>query len=212
MYPSTIPIATIEPQPCYHRGRPDVFGDCYRLRFDRQPGEWITDFSFFRQSLLPVGQLQHAIRLLSLAIALNLLAFPFASVISGLQRLDLTNLLWALSTIVTASLAAIFVELGKGISGLVDAIVLTSGVLFLLNVVLAWRLLPQLRIRPGLIRLADIKALSVFSLQVYVIQVMAAVYLHTEKLLLAHFAGPTPVGWYEIASDLALNSGTPRRY
>ncbi len=33
---------------------------------------------------------------------------------------------------------------------------------------------------------------------------MAAVYFHTEKLLLAHFAGPTPVGWYEIGSDLAL--------
>lgn len=159
---------------------------------------------FFRQSLLPVGQLQHAIRLLSLAIALNLLAFPFASVISGLQRLDLTNVLWALSTIVTASLAFIFVELGKGISGLVDAIVLTSGVLFLLNVVLAWRLLPQLRIRPGLLRVADMKALSAFSMQVYIVQVMAAVYFHTEKLLLAHFAGPTPVGWYEIASDLAL--------
>ena len=45
---------------------------------------------FFRQSLLPVVQIQQAIRLLSVAIALNLLAFPFASVISGLQRLDLT--------------------------------------------------------------------------------------------------------------------------
>jgi O-antigen/teichoic acid export membrane protein len=159
---------------------------------------------FFWQSSLPVPQMQHAIRLLSVAIALNLLAFPFASVISGLQRLDLTNLLWALSAIITALAAAIFVELGKGIPGLVDAIVLTSGILFLLNVILAWRLLPQLRIRPGLIRVADIKALSAFSLQVYVVQVTAAVYFHTEKLLLAHFAGPTPVGWYEIASDLAL--------
>jgi len=159
---------------------------------------------FFRQSSLAIPQLQHVIRFLSLAIALNLLAFPFASVISGLQRLDLTNLLWALSTIMTASLAAIFVELGKGIPGLVDAIVLTSGILFLLNVVLAWRLLPQLRISPRLLRVADIKALSAFSVQVYVVQVMAAVYFHTEKLLLAHFAGPTPVGWYEIASDLAL--------
>jgi O-antigen/teichoic acid export membrane protein len=159
---------------------------------------------FFRQSSLPLPQLQHVIRLLSIAIALNLLAFPFASVISGLQRLDLTNLLWALSAIITAVAAAIFVALGKGIPGLVDAIVLTSGVLFLLNVILAWSLLPQLRIRPGLIRVADIKALSAFSLQVYIVQVTAAVYFHTEKLLLVHFAGPTPVGWYEIASDLAL--------
>jgi O-antigen/teichoic acid export membrane protein len=159
---------------------------------------------FFRQSPIPLSQLQQVIRLLSFAIALNLLALPFASVISGLQRLDLTNVLWALNAIITAIAAAIFVELGKGIPGLVVAIVLTSAILFLLNVILAWHLLPQLRIRPGLLRVADLRTLSVFSLQVYVVQVMAAVYFHTEKLLLAHFAGPTPVGWYEIGSDLAL--------
>jgi O-antigen/teichoic acid export membrane protein len=159
---------------------------------------------FFRRSSLPMFEVQHAIRLLSVAIALNLLAFPFASVISGLQRLDLTNLLWALNAIITALAAVVFVELGKGIPGLVDAIILTSGILFVFNALLARRLLPQLRIRPGLVRLAEIKALSTFSLQVYVVQVASTVYFQTEKLLLAHFAGPTPVGWYEIANDLAL--------
>jgi O-antigen/teichoic acid export membrane protein len=159
---------------------------------------------FFRQSLLPVLQLQHAIRLLSVAFALNLLAFPFASVISGLQRLDLTNLLWGLNATITALAAVVFVELGKGIPGLVHALVLTSGILFLLNVSLAWHLLPQLRIRPGLVRFADVKALSAFSLKVYVVQVASTVYFQTEKLLLAHFAGPTSVGWYEIGNDLAL--------
>ena len=90
---------------------------------------------------------------------------------------------------------------------------LTSGILFLFNVILAWSFLRELRIRPGLIRVTDIKALSAFSLQVYIVQVTASVYFHTEKLLLAHFAGPTPVGWYEIASDLALkDTGTHLRY
>jgi O-antigen/teichoic acid export membrane protein len=159
---------------------------------------------FFRQSSLPVSQLQHAIRLLSLGMALNLLAFPFASVISGLQRLDLTNLLWALNATITALSAVAFVKLGQGIPGLVHAIVLTSGILFVLNVALAWRLLPYLRIKPGMVRFADIKALSAFSVRVYVVQVASTVYFQTEKLLLAHFAGPTPVGWYEIANDLAL--------
>jgi O-antigen/teichoic acid export membrane protein len=159
---------------------------------------------FFRQPSLPVGQLQHAIRVLSIAIAFNLLAFPFNSVLAGLQRLDLTNLLWALNNIITALSAATFVALGKGIPGLVDAILLTSCTLFLLNVVIAWRLLPQLRLRPHRVRLADIKALSVFSLQVYVVQVASTVYFHAEKLLLVHFTGPTPVGWYEIGNDLAI--------
>ena len=72
---------------------------------------------FFRQSSLPILQLQHSIRLLGIAIALNLLAFPFASVMSGLQRLDLTNLLWSLNAIITALAATVFVTLGKGIPG-----------------------------------------------------------------------------------------------
>ena len=159
---------------------------------------------FFRQSSIPVEQMQHAIRFLSIAIALNLLAFPFNSVISGLQRLDLTNLLWALNAIVTALTAAAFVGFGKGVPGLVDAIVVTALISFLLNVILAWRLLPQLRIRPTMVRIADLKALSVFSLQVYVVQVASTVYFHTEKLLLVHFTGPQPVGWYEIGNDLAI--------
>jgi O-antigen/teichoic acid export membrane protein len=159
---------------------------------------------FFRQSSLAVWQLQHLIRLLTIAIALNLLAFPFASVISGLQRLDLSNLLWALSAIITALAAAVFVTLGQGIAGLIHAIVLTSSILFVLNAVLAWRLLPQLRIEPRMLRMADINELCSFSLQLYVAQMATAVYFHTEKLLLAHFTGPTPVGWYDIANDLAM--------
>ncbi|HEX4485957.1 MAG TPA: oligosaccharide flippase family protein [Terriglobales bacterium] len=159
---------------------------------------------FFRQSPLPVWQVEHAIRFLSIAIAFNLLAFPFNSVMSGLQRLDLTNLLWALNTMITALSAAVFVALGKGVPGLVDAIVLTSAIFFLINVLIAWRLLPELRIRPDRVRVPDIKALSAFSLKVYVVQVASTVYFHTEKLLLVHFTGPTPVGWYEIGNDLAL--------
>ncbi len=159
---------------------------------------------FFQKSLLPALQIQHAIQFMSVALALNLLSFPFSSLISGLQRLDLTNLLWGLNTVITASAAVVFIRLGKGIPGLVDAIVVTSTILFLLNVLVAWRLLPQLRIHPHHVRKSDIKKLSVFSSKVYVVQLATTVYFHTEKLLLAYFVGPTPVGWYEIANDMAL--------
>ena len=54
--------------------------------------------------------------------------------ISGLQRLDIVNLLWALNAIVTATGAVLFVSLGFGIKGLVYAIVLTSSVVFVLTV------------------------------------------------------------------------------
>jgi len=159
---------------------------------------------FFRQSSVEPFHLQHALRVLTLAIALNLLSTPFFSIICGLQRLDLVNMFWTASSIITACAGALFVFLGWGINGLVDALVLTSVTMVLLSVGVAWRLLPQLRFNPRLVRLADIKELSSFSVQMYVAQIASAVYIHTDKLLLAHFAGLTPAGWYDIGNDLAL--------
>jgi O-antigen/teichoic acid export membrane protein len=160
--------------------------------------------TFFRSVRVPLDQLQFVIHLLTVSIALNLLTYPFSSVISGLQRLDVVNLLWALNAIITAVSAALFVSLGLGIEGLVYAIVLTSSVLFVLSVGTARHLLPQLRVRPTSVRWSDIRELSAFSTQIYVVQMATAVYIHTEKLLLAHFTGLTPAGWYDIANDLAM--------
>jgi O-antigen/teichoic acid export membrane protein len=160
--------------------------------------------AFFRNVMVPHSQFRFIIHLLTVSIALNLLTYPFSSVISGLQRLDLVNLLWALNTIITAGGAALFVSLGFGIEGMVYAIVLTSSVLFVLSVGIARHLLPQLRVRLTSVQWTDIRKLSAFSTQIYVVQMATAVYIHAEKLLLAHFVGLTPAGWYDIANDLAM--------
>jgi O-antigen/teichoic acid export membrane protein len=160
--------------------------------------------AFFHNVLLPRSQFKFIIHLLTASIALNLMTYPFSSVISGLQRLDLVNMLWALNTITTAAGAALFVHLGFGIEGLVYAIVLTSSLLFVLNVGISRHLLPQLRVRLAAVRWSDVRELSVFSSQIYITQIATAVYIHTEKLLLAHFTGLTAAGWYDIANDLAM--------
>jgi len=160
--------------------------------------------AFFHNVHVPQAQLELVIQLLTFGMAINLLTYPFSSVISGLQRLDVVNLLWALNTITTALGAAVFVGLGFGIKGLVYALALTSIIVFLLTVGTARHLLPQLRFQPASVRWCDIRELSAFSSQIYVVQMATAVYMHTEKLLLAHFAGLTPAGWYDIANDLAM--------
>ena len=159
--------------------------------------------TFFQQASLPVPQLQHAIRLLAVAIGFNLFAFPFASIAAGLQRLDFTNLLAALNLILIAVLAAVFLASGLGIIGLVYSIVAASGVNLLLYILAARLLLPQFKVSPSLIRLADIRALFSFSVQMYATQIAIVVHTHTEKFLLAHFVGLIAAGWYDIANDLA---------
>ncbi len=160
--------------------------------------------AFFRNVPPSRMPFQYLVRLLTLSIGLNLVSYPFYSIISGLQRYDIVNGLWALSTIVTAVAAAFFVFIGLGIEGLVMAIVLASCVSLILNFSISRRLLPQLRIRPASVRWIDIKELASFSTQIYVTQVASMAYIHAEKLLLAHFTGLTPAGWYDIGNDLAM--------
>lgn len=159
--------------------------------------------TFFREAPISSIQLQHVIHWLAWAIGFNLLAFPFASITTGLQRLDFINLLSAANLIVTALLAALFLSLGMGVVGLAYAIVLAAALNLVLHIGVARYLLPQFQPSARLIRMEDIKSLFSFSLQMYVTQVALAVHANTEKFLLAHFSGLGPVGWYDIANDLA---------
>jgi len=158
---------------------------------------------FFQNTSLPLPDLRHAIQLFTLVIVLNLLAFPFSSIIAGLQRLDLTNSLSAANTIITALGTVLFLAAGLGFMGLIYSVVLASSINLLLYIWAARYLLPQLRISPGRVRMEDIKALFSFSLKIYVTQVAVAAHGQTEKFLLAHFVGLTPVGWYDIANELS---------
>lgn len=167
-------------------------------------GSGLLVSAFLRQAPLPPDQVQHCVRLLSIALALNVLAFPFSSIIAGLQRLDFANLLSAGNVVSIALSAAVFLALGLGVNGLVYAIVLGAGLNFGLSVLVAWHLLPQLRISPALVRREEMKSLSAFSAKLYMTQVAVLVHNQTEKFLLAHFAGLTPAGWYDIGNDLSL--------
>jgi O-antigen/teichoic acid export membrane protein len=165
-------------------------------------GSWLIS-AFFQKASLPVPELKYAIHLFTLAVALNLLAFPFASVTSGLQRLDITHGLSAVNTLVTAVGATIFLATGFGFMGLIYSVVLASSLNLVLYIWLARRILPHFSISFSRVRGTDVKALFSFSLQIYATQIAVAAHSQTEKFLLAHFVGLTPVGWYDIANDLA---------
>lgn len=137
-----------------------------------------------------------------LIVCLNILVMPLYSVVTGLQRMDLTAVASAISTLVIAALTVVFLRLGWGVRGLVMAN-LWAG---LLNVVVfAWmvrRLLPNSAFRPFRFRWAEVKEILAFGLQLYVTQMAVVIQNQVEKLYLARFTGVVPVGWYNIASDV----------
>jgi len=169
-------------------------------------GSTLIVSTFLSQAPAPLPQVVSAFRWVTVAIALNLLTFPLASVVTGLQRFDLTSVLSSLNLIATASLVALFLASGAGILGLAYAMALASASNVVLHAIMTKRLLPDVRIAPELVRIADVKSLFSFSVQLYVIQISIAVSSHAEKFLLARFVGLTGAGWYEIANDLAARS------
>jgi O-antigen/teichoic acid export membrane protein len=158
----------------------------------------------FRGSAVPNAELVRLLHLFLIVVAANILTQLFASVTSGLQRLDLTNVMSAANLLLSAIFGGILILRGWGLQGLVYGCI-ASGILTISGYVLVVRrLLPQAALNP--IRFDQLEARKMFgySLRLYVTQAAVAVHNQVEKVLLATLVGVAPAGWYDIASDVAL--------
>jgi O-antigen/teichoic acid export membrane protein len=137
-----------------------------------------------------------------LVIAINILTIPLYSVLTGLQRMDLTTAVAAVSTVFMAGLTLILLWLGWGVRGLAWTYLLAG----LLNLVIfAWivhRLLPRALVRRFSWEWSRIREILGFGLQLYVTQMAVVLQSQVEKLYLARLMGVVPVGWYNIAADV----------
>jgi O-antigen/teichoic acid export membrane protein len=158
----------------------------------------------FRDSKSTQLQLLHLWRYALVVVGLNIITMPFYSVVTGLQRMDLTTISSAVYTLCGALLTVFLLGLGSGIRGLMVATLLTTLATLLSLVWIVHRLLPKLAMNPLHFRLAELKAVLTFSLQLYVIQMAGTIQNQLEKLYLVRFVGVTAVGWYNIASDVSL--------
>jgi O-antigen/teichoic acid export membrane protein len=144
------------------------------------------------------------VNLVCLIIALNLMVFPFSSVLNGLQRMDISNSLTLSSQLLTAIFIVIALTEKKGILGLLCATLTVSVLTLATTASLAIRLLKETRPSLRHFDRRELVELFSFSFQMYVTQVAVVVHSNTEKFLLAHFSGLLPVSWYEAGNDLAF--------
>ena len=142
--------------------------------------------------------------LVLLIICFNVVLMPLYSVVTGLQRMDLTTVAAAVATVCTAGTTVLFLWLGWGLRGLVMSYLVAG---FLNVIVFAWmvhRLLPGSTFGRFHLQWAKIREILGFGLQLYVTQMAVVLQNQVEKLYLARFTGVVPVGWYNIASDVGL--------
>lgn len=136
-------------------------------------------------------------------VAADLLVRPFTSLINGLQRMDLTNVVASLAAFGSALLTVLFLCAGAGVGGLLLAALMTSLLGLVATVVVARWLLPSVTPNPLRCDLITLKRLGSFSLALYAGHGMTAIQGQIEKLYLARFVGVVPVGWYNMAGEAA---------
>jgi len=158
----------------------------------------------FRGSAIPGAELISLLRCFLIVIAANILTQLFASVTTGLQRLDLTSVLSAANVVMSALFGAILLLRGWGLRGLVYGYI-GSGILTVaIYLVVVRQLLPQVGLNPMRFDTTEARKMFGYSLRLYVTQAAVAVHNQVEKVFLAMLVGVDPVGWYDIASDAAL--------
>jgi O-antigen/teichoic acid export membrane protein len=158
----------------------------------------------FRGSPLQGAEIVVLLRFFLIVIGANILTLLFASVISGLQRLDLVNWISAANIYCTALVGLILLLRGWGLRGLVCGQVCAAVLSLGMYVVTLRKLLPQTTFRSAHIDIVEAKKMFHFSLRLYVTQAAVAVQNQIEKFLLALFTGVAAAGWYDIASEAAL--------
>lgn len=171
-------------------------------------GLWIAtpwlSVQLFHGSNISREELIALFRLFLIVIAANIVNLLFSSVTTGLQRLDLTNMISAANVILNALFSACLLLGGFGLRGLVYGYSAAGVITVIAYVVTVRRLLPQIAINPRHFDRQEARKMFGFSFRLYVTQAAVAVHNQIEKVFLAMLVGVAPVGWYDIASDVAL--------
>lgn len=127
---------------------------------------------------------------------------PFGAVQNGLQRMNISNKV-AIAVSVPNILGTIFVlEKGYGLRGLMvnnaAMLVITS----LVNIVIAFRILPELRFNPFLFSKEMLGKLFHFGYKLQVITLSSFAGSQTDKLLLIYFLGLGSVTYYQLGDAI----------
>lgn len=126
----------------------------------------------------------------------------FAAVQAGLQRMDISNILCVAVSVLNALGTVIFLKKGYGLRGLMinNAIIFLIAGLF--NIIIAFKILPELKFRPLALNLTMFKNLFLFGYKLQVSRLANLISFQTDKLLITYFLGLGMVTFYQVGSSL----------
>ncbi len=132
----------------------------------------------------------------------NLLS-PFGEIQSGLQRMDIRMRVNMFISVPNVLGTVFFLETGHGLPGLMinnAIIILLAGAI---NIVIDFKLLPQLRINPFSLNTSSFKRLFLYSYKLQISRLAQLICFQFDKILIAYFLKIDFVAFYELGSKIA---------
>ncbi len=127
---------------------------------------------------------------------------PFAALQSGMQRMDIVNTISFAVSIPSALGTVYFLEQGLGLRGLMVNNALVFVLTALINGVIAFKLLPGLRISLLAFDREMFARLFAFGYRVQITRISSIVVSQTDKLLIVYFLSLGLVAFYQLGSSM----------
>jgi O-antigen/teichoic acid export membrane protein len=127
----------------------------------------------------------------------------FNAVLSGMQRMDLSNRIGLAMSLPNIAGVVFFLEKGYGLPGLMVNAALNLIVSSSVNFIVVFNLLPCLRFNPFLFSKKTFRALYTFGYKMQTSVVSSAVHFQMDKLLIGHFLDIGSVACYSVAAQIA---------
>jgi len=130
---------------------------------------------------------------------LNFICGIFKSILDGYQRMDISNSILSLESILNAVGTFFFLFIGLGIQGLAVNLLIMAVVNLFINFFAAKKIFPLLSIRVKFFSRAKFKELFLYSVNLQLSNLLRFWVEPLNKILISHFFSLTYVGYYEIA-------------
>jgi O-antigen/teichoic acid export membrane protein len=132
----------------------------------------------------------------------------FKSTLYGLQRMDITNVVFVIVSIPGTIGLVLFLSHGYGLKGYVYNSILVALVTVVSYAICAYRILPQMSIHPKFISSKMFKKLWNFGFKVQIAGFSEFINRQLDKVLLGYFLNVRMVAFYELGSKMAITVGS----
>jgi O-antigen/teichoic acid export membrane protein len=127
---------------------------------------------------------------------------PLSSIQSGLQRMDISNKVAIGMSCLNVAGVVFFLKSGFGLNGLIMNSIILFGIVAVINITIALRLVPSIRLGIGFFDWPMMNALFNFGYRVQITKISGVITAQTDKILIVYFLSLGLVSFYQLGSGI----------